>query len=128
MEVKGVNSSTLLKGVAPPPKNLDLFVGRLDISTTSEAVECHVNWLLQGTGKASVTEIAHCAAAYGYKGYQVTVPAEAASLVLLPDKWPSHVAVRRFFRPKGNKGTVTSASNPKLLSRNASVGNVVSCV
>ena len=123
LEVKGVNSSTALKGVAPPTRKLDLFVGRLDLSTTSEAVELHENWVLQGSGKATVLEIPHCAAAYGYRGFRVTVPADAASLVLRPDKWPSHVSVKRFFQPKGDKGTGSSldakrsTSQPKLLTR-----------
>ena len=128
LEVKGTNSATLLKGVAPPPRTLDLFVGRLDLSTTSEAVESHVSWMLQGVGKAAVEEIPHCAATYGYKGYKVTVPADVASLVLLPDKWPSHVSVKRFFQPKGDRGTMKPAARSKLLSRSTSVGNVAACV
>ena len=124
--------------MAPPPKKLDLFVGRLDLSTTSEAVELHVNWILQGSGMTTVSEIPHCAATYGYKGYKVTVPAESASSVLLPDKWPSHVSIKRFFQPKGvreqresnlptkalNQFTRSAATRP----RSASVGTVVTCV
>ena len=126
--------------MAPPPKKLDLFVGRLDLSTTSEAVELHVNWILQGSGMTTVSEIPHCATTYGYKGYKVTVtvPAESASSVLLPDKWPSHVSIKRFFKPKGDREQRESNLPTKALnqltrsattrSRSASVGTVVTCV
>ena len=124
LEVKGNSSATLLKGVAPPPRMLELFLGRLDLSTTREAVECHINWILQGKGKAAVSEILHCAASYGYKGFKVTVPAETAELVLHADKWPNHVAVRKYFRPKGAVKSVPLAAGDHVISRSASLGNL----
>ena len=59
-EVTGVSQSTLLRGVAAPPRYMDLFVGRLDPSTTAEAVTSHVDWLLGETGKVTTVEIPHC--------------------------------------------------------------------
>ena len=114
--------------MAPPPKKLDLFVGRLDMSTTREALETHLHWLVQGTDTVSVSEIPHCAEKYGYRGFKVTVPAELASRVLTPDKWPSYVSVRKYFQPKGNKNMNAAPAIPKALSRSTSVGNVVSGV
>lgn len=128
LEIKGVSSTTLLKGVAPPPKKLDLFVGRLDPATTREAVESHVNWVLGGKGKATAEEISHCVSAYGYKGYKVTVPAEAAESVLHPDKWPSYVAIRKFYRPKGQTVSTNSTLSSKPLTRATSLNNVALCV
>ena len=45
-----MNPSTLLKGVASPPKLVNLFVGRLDPSTDSDGVQSHIDWLLGGGG------------------------------------------------------------------------------
>ena len=126
--VTGASSSTLLRGVAAPPRKSDLFVGRLDPSTTSEAVESHVNWLLGGADKASVTEIPHCAEAYGYKGFKVTVPVEDVYLVLLPDKWPMHVSIKKFYQPRGSRDMTKpqrgARFQDKQLIRSVSVGHV----
>ena len=100
VEVKGTNSKTQLKGVAAPARKISLFVGRLDPATTSEAVVLHVQYILGSTGDVQVVEIPHCQAKYGYKGFRVTVPAEAANSILQSDKWPTHVAVRKFYPPK----------------------------
>ena len=138
IEVKGSGSSTLLKGVAPPQKMLDLFIGRLDLSTTSEAVELHVNWILQGNAKAAVSEITHCADTYGYRGFKVTVPAETVSMVLCPEKWPSHVSIKRYYRPKGGeeqgaknlsgKGVKPKPDAGTKRIRSSSVGNAIVCL
>ena len=40
-------------------------------------------------------EIEHCAATYGYKGFKVSVPAEVVNLVMQPEKWPTHVSVKK---------------------------------
>ena len=129
MEVKGSSSSTLLKGVAAPTRKLDLFVGRLDMATTTEAVKVHVNWLLKevGDGDTTVEEIVHCAEAYGYKGFKISVPVESVSKVLQPEGWPTHVSVRRYFQPKGSKGVTKSVKDlggVKSLHRSASMGSV----
>ena len=127
LEVKGSSSSTLLRGVAAPPKTVDLFVGRLDLSTTPAAVELHTNWLVKDGGKVSVEEIPHCAEAYGYKGFKISVPAESMDRVLQPGGWPTHVSVKRFYRPRGgkvSKGAAPNASGAKPLTRCASVGSV----
>ena len=124
--VTGMNPSTLLKGVASPPKTTDLFVGRLDPSTSSDAVHCHINWLLGSKESSSVEEIPHCAAAYGYKGFKVTVPAEAVSLVMQAEKWPTHVSVKRYYQPKGAKSKLPPVQ-AQALSRSTSAGNIA-CV
>lgn len=124
--VTGMNPSTLLKGVASPPKMTDLFVGRLDPSTSSGAVQCHVNWLLGGKESSSVEEIPHCAAAYGYKGFKITVPAEAVSLIMQAEKWPTHVSVKKYYQPKGAKSKASSV-RAQTLSRSTSAGNIA-CV
>ena len=126
VNVTGMNPSTQLKGVASPPKTRDLFVGRLDPSTLSDAVQSHVNWVLRGKGTSSVEEIEHCAAAYGYKGFKVTVPAEAVSLVMQAEKWPTHVSVKKYYQPKGTKSKASPVQT-QTLHRSTSAGNI-SCV
>ena len=126
--VTGVSSSTLLRGVAAPPRTMDLFVGRLDPNTSTQAVESHVNWLLGGGEKAVVTEIAHCAEAYGYKGFKVTIPVDTVGRVLVPDKWPTHVSIKKFYQPRAaramNKPGQESANPEKRLKRSVSVDYV----
>ena len=127
LEVKGSSSSTLLRGVAAPPKKVDLFVGRLDMTTTTAAVEMHTNWLMKDGGKVSVEEIPHCAEAYGYKGFKISVPIDTVDRVLQPDGWPTHVSIKRFYQPRGSKGSKGAApkvSDVKALTRCASVGSV----
>ena len=132
--MKGSNSSTLLKGVAAPPRRVDLFIGRLDVSTTEEAVVSHVDWLLKEVGKVNVEEIPHCAEAYGYKGFKLSVPAEAVTQVLKPEGWPTHVSVNKYYQPKGSMDVknapkpvsgVNVGGSAKTLTRSASVGSVV---
>ena len=126
--VTGVSSSTLLRGVAAPPRTTDLFVGRLDPNTSTQAVESHVNWLLGGGEKPVVSEIPHCAEAYGYKGFKVTVPVDAVGQVLVPEKWPRHVSIKRFYQPRAtramNKPDQGSAIQKKHLKRSVSVDHV----
>ena len=123
--VTGASTSTLLRGVAAPPRKTDLFVGRLDPSTTSEAVESHINWLLGGADKVSVTEITHCVETYGYKGFKVTVPLDDVGHVLTPDKWPTHVSIKKFYQPRGSrtasKPEPTRAAQDKQLTRSVSM-------
>ena len=119
-EVKGTGLSSSLKGVAAPPRTAQLFVGRLDPDTTCEAVALHTDMLLGEAGKATVVEIPHCAAKYGYKGFKVQVPVEAFSLVMQADKWPAHVSVKRYYQPKVGQPAVQHSP----LSRSASVGNM----
>ena len=118
-EVKGTGPSNSLKGVAAPPRQAVLFVGRLDTSTSCEAVALHVDGILGQEGGTTAVEIPHCAAKYGYKGYKVTIPAEAISAVMQADKWPAHVAVKRFYQPK-----VGQAAMQHSLSRSASAGEL----
>ena len=124
--VTGMNPSTLLKGVASPPKTRDLFVGRLDPSTLSDAVQSHVNWLLGGRGTSSVEEIQHCAATCGYKGFKVTVPAETVSLVMQAEKWPTHISAKKHYQPKATKSKA-SPVHTQTLYRSTSAGNIT-CV
>ena len=80
-------------------------------------------------GKSSAVEMAHCVQAYGYKGFKVTIPAELLDLVLLPEKWPAHVSIKRFYQPKGdrreNKPVQVPRARSQRLTRSASVGHVV---
>ena len=119
-EVKGTGTSQNLVGVAAPPRTAQLFVGRLDASTTSEAVVLHTNMLLGESGKAKVEEIPHCAAKYGYKGFRVQVPMDSVSLVMQADKWPAHVSVKKYYAPRLGKGGVKRGP----LSRSTSVENL----
>ena len=102
-------------------------MGRLDPSTTAEAVTSHVDWLLGETGKVTTVEIPHCFQAYGYRGYKVSVPAARVTEVLLPDKWPAHVSVKKFYQTRGdrnagkNEHTQIYSQRPK---RSASLGQV----
>ena len=132
--MKGSSSSTLLKGVAAPPRRVDLFVGRLDASTTEEAVVSHVDWLLKEMGKVNVEEILRCAEAYGYKGFKLSVPVEAVAQVLKPEGWPTHVSVKKYYQPKGRTSVknvpkpasgVKVGGSAKTLTRSAIVGSVV---
>lgn len=126
MAVKGSSAATLLKGVPAPPRSLDLFVGRLDTSTTSAGVESHVRWIVGGAGNITVDEITHCVNAYGYKGYKVSVPAAAAEQVFQSEKWPSHVTIKKFYKPKGGSGQGVPAvtRQPRQVMRSASAGDL----
>ena len=119
-EVKGIGSSQNLVGVAAPPRTSQLFVGRLDPSTTSEAVALHTNVLLGESGKAKVEEIPHCVAKYGYKGFRVQVPMDSVSLVMQADKWPAHVSVKKYYAPRVGQAGVKRGP----LSRSTSVENL----
>ena len=99
-EVKGTGSSSQLKGVAAPPRVVQLFVGRLDTDTMCEAVVLHVDSIIGEKGKSTATEIPHCAAKYGHKGFKVTIPADTLNAVMQADQWPAHVSVKRYYEPK----------------------------
>ena len=119
-EVKGTGTSPNLVGVAAPPRTAQLFVGRLDVSTTCEAVTLHTDDILGESGKVQVVEIPHCAAKYGYKGFKMQVPADSVDMVMQAEKWPAHVSVKKYYAPK--VGRVVVNSSP--LSRSASVNNL----
>ena len=118
MEVKGSSPGMKLKGVAAPPRKVNLFVGRLDPDTTSDDVVLHIDHIIGKASNVDAVEIPHCQASNGYKGFKVCVPAETVSMIMQCDKWPTHVAVRKFYPPK------VATSVKDKLARSTSVDDI----
>ena len=80
-------------------KDLDIYVGGLDVETTSVDIETHCN-----ENNIIFTKIEKLATkSQNHQPFKITVAAADREKYLIPEIWPEGVFVRKYFNPRSSK-------------------------